>query len=50
MAWADTVIIFQSDNGAEGAEYEAIPTMGADLMQVVNKYCETAFRLNPNLG
>lgn len=35
----NTVIIFQSDNGAEGAAYEALPTMGADLMRVINTYC-----------
>ncbi|PCH02297.1 Alkaline phosphatase-like, alpha/beta/alpha [Penicillium occitanis (nom. inval.)] len=34
----NTLIIFQSDNGAEGATYEAIPTMGADLMRVINEY------------
>ena len=34
------MIIFQSDNGAEGATYEALPTMGADLMRVINTYCE----------
>ena len=33
------MILFQSDNGAEGATYEALPTMGADLMRVVNAYC-----------
>ena len=36
------MIIFQSDNGAEGATYEALPTMGADLMRVINTYCEWA--------
>lgn len=35
----DTLIVFQSDNGAEGATYEAIPTMGADLTRVINEYC-----------
>lgn len=34
------MIIFQSDNGAEGATYEAIPTMGEDLMRVINEYCK----------
>lgn len=34
------MIIFQSDNGAEGATYEAIPTMGPDLMRVINAYCK----------
>ncbi|KAF2452370.1 alkaline-phosphatase-like protein [Lineolata rhizophorae] len=39
----NTVIIFQSDNGAEGATYEAIPTMGADLMRVINTYYDNSF-------
>ncbi|KAK5171470.1 uncharacterized protein LTR77_004615 [Saxophila tyrrhenica] len=39
----NTVIIFQSDNGAEGADYEAIPTMGADLMRVVRRYYNNSF-------
>ncbi|CAL5874141.1 uncharacterized protein PFLUO_LOCUS8429 [Penicillium psychrofluorescens] len=34
----NTFIIFQSDNGAEGAAYEALPTMGADLMRVIHTY------------
>jgi arylsulfatase len=34
----NTMIIFQSDNGAEGASYEALPTIGPDLMRVVKKY------------
>lgn len=28
-----------SQLGAEGAAYEALPTMGADLMRVINTYC-----------
>ncbi|RDL36188.1 Uncharacterized protein BP5553_06800 [Venustampulla echinocandica] len=39
----NTVIIFQSDNGAEGADYEAMPTMGADLMRVVKMYYDNTF-------
>ena len=34
----NTFIIFQSDNGAEGASYEAIPTIGKDIMAVVRKH------------
>lgn len=34
------MIVFQSDNGAEGATYEAIPTMGENLMRVIHEYCE----------
>lgn len=40
---SDTLIIFQSDNGAEGATYEALPTMGADLMRVISTYCKDAY-------
>lgn len=43
----NTVIVFQSDNGAEGADYEAIPTMGADLMRMVRKYYNNTFE---NIG
>lgn len=43
----NTVIVFQSDNGAEGADYEALPTMGSDIMRVVRKYYNNAFE---NLG
>lgn len=32
------VIVFMSDNGAEGAAYEAMPVLGASLMRVVEKY------------
>ena len=38
----NTMIIFQSDNGAEGATYEALPTMGADLMRVLNAYYDNS--------
>ncbi|KIY01124.1 uncharacterized protein Z520_02676 [Fonsecaea multimorphosa CBS 102226] len=38
----NTFIIFQSDNGAEGATYEALPTMGADLMRVINAYYDNS--------
>lgn len=30
---------FVFSSGAEGAAYEALPTMGADLMRVINTYC-----------
>lgn len=39
------MIIFQSDNGAEGATYEAIPTMGDDLMRVIKEYCKGTHHL-----
>ncbi|CAL5867002.1 uncharacterized protein PFLUO_LOCUS1214 [Penicillium psychrofluorescens] len=38
----NTFIVFQSDNGAEGATYEALPTMGADLMRVINEYYDNS--------
>ncbi|KAK2763692.1 hypothetical protein FQN54_009308 [Arachnomyces sp. PD_36] len=38
----NTMIIFQSDNGAEGATYEAIPTMGEDLMRVIKEYYDNS--------
>lgn len=34
----NTLIVFMSDNGAEGASLEAWPTMGGDLMRIVRKY------------
>lgn len=34
----NTFIIFQSDNGAEGASYEAMPTLGNDIMEHIAKY------------
>lgn len=39
----NTVIIFQSDNGAEGADIEALPTMGPNLMRVLRKYYNNSF-------
>lgn len=39
----NTVIIFQSDNGAEGADIESLPTMGPDLMRVLRKYYNNSF-------
>lgn len=34
----NTVILFMSDNGAEGASYEAIPVMGPNIMAHIEKY------------
>ncbi|KAL0578679.1 hypothetical protein V5O48_003299 [Marasmius crinis-equi] len=38
----NTFIIFQSDNGAEGASYEAIPTLGKDIMTVIQKHYDNS--------
>lgn len=38
----NTFIIFMSDNGAEGAAYEAMPVMGPNLMDVINKYYDNS--------
>ncbi|KAK7054676.1 hypothetical protein VNI00_003139 [Paramarasmius palmivorus] len=43
----NTFIIFQSDNGAEGAAYEAIPTIGKDIMAVIRKYYDNSLE---NIG
>ncbi|EEB94388.1 hypothetical protein MPER_06806, partial [Moniliophthora perniciosa FA553] len=43
----NTFIIFQSDNGAEGASYEAIPTIGKDIMAVIQKYYDNSLE---NIG
>ncbi|OQV05801.1 hypothetical protein CLAIMM_10471 [Cladophialophora immunda] len=34
----DTVVIFMSDNGAEGAVFESYPLMGKDLIAVLKRY------------
>lgn len=34
----DTLILFMSDNGAEGASYEALPLVGENIMQHIDKY------------
>ncbi|KAK6384719.1 hypothetical protein LTS17_002282 [Exophiala oligosperma] len=34
----NTVVIFMSDNGAEGAVFESYPLMGKDLIAVLKKY------------
>jgi arylsulfatase A-like enzyme len=39
----NTVIIFQSDNGAEGADIEAMPTMGPDVVSTVRRYYDNSF-------
>ncbi|KAJ3891588.1 alkaline-phosphatase-like protein [Lentinula edodes] len=43
----NTFIIFQSDNGAEGASYEAAPTMGNSIMDVVNRFYDNSIE---NIG
>ncbi|KAJ6587186.1 alkaline-phosphatase-like protein [Mycena vulgaris] len=40
-------IVFQSDNGAEGAALEASPTMGKRLMDVIQKYYDNSLE---NIG
>ena len=37
-----TFVVFMSDNGAEGASFEARPTMGNDLMAVIRKYYDNS--------
>ncbi|THU85660.1 alkaline phosphatase-like protein [Dendrothele bispora CBS 962.96] len=38
----NTFIIFQSDNGAEGLAYEAIPVMGKNIMNVIDKFYDNS--------
>ena len=38
----NTFVVFMSDNGAEGASFEARPTMGNDLMAVIRKYYDNS--------
>lgn len=38
----NTVIIFLSDNGAEGAQLEALPVFGPDISTVIAKYYDNA--------
>lgn len=38
----DTVVIFLSDNGAEGALLEALPTFGPNLQQVIADYYDNS--------
>ncbi|KAH8884097.1 arylsulfatase, partial [Thozetella sp. PMI_491] len=43
----NTLIIFMSDNGAEGASYEAIPLVGTDIMSHIEKYYDNSLE---NIG
>lgn len=43
----NTFVIFMSDNGAEGAAYEAHPIMGDNFMQVVRKHYDNSLE---NIG
>ncbi|KAF7975825.1 hypothetical protein HWV62_8375 [Athelia sp. TMB] len=43
----NTLVLFMSDNGAEGAAYEARPVMGADLMAVIDRYYDNSLE---NIG
>ncbi|ODO07741.1 hypothetical protein I350_03317 [Cryptococcus amylolentus CBS 6273] len=43
----NTVVIFMSDNGAEGAALEATPTMGPRLLETIDKYYDNSYE---NLG
>jgi arylsulfatase A-like enzyme len=36
----DTVVIFLSDNGAEGAIVEAMPILGDRIVQMIEKHCD----------
>ena len=38
----NTIILFLSDNGAEGAQLEALPVFGADLQTVIDNYYDNA--------
>ncbi|AOA59729.1 arylsulfatase [Acinetobacter larvae] len=46
-ALENTLIIFLSDNGAEGAQLEALPVFGPDLTRVIAKYYDNSLE---NLG
>jgi len=43
----DTVVIFLSDNGAEGAIVEAMPLLGPQIAAQIEKYCDNSL---DNLG
>ena len=43
----DTVVIFLSDNGAEGAMVEAMPLRGPQIVAQIEKYCDNSL---DNLG
>lgn len=38
----NTFVLFMSDNGAEGASYEALPLVGDDIMAHVDKYYDNS--------
>ncbi|OAP63414.1 hypothetical protein AYL99_02641 [Fonsecaea erecta] len=38
----DTLILFMSDNGAEGASYEALPLVGQNVMKHIEKYYDNS--------
>src|ERR1700743_3400483 len=38
----DTLILFRSDNGAEGASYEALPLVGQNVMKHIEKYYDNS--------
>ncbi|GFZ51561.1 Uncharacterized sulfatase [Saitozyma sp. JCM 24511] len=39
---SDTMIVFMSDNGAEGAAYEAMPVFGKELLRIINLYYDNS--------
>src|SRR6202035_4089557 len=43
----DTVVMFMSDNGAEGAIVEAMPLRGAQIAAQIEKHCDNSL---DNLG
>lgn len=43
----DTLIVFMSDNGAEGAALEAIPVMGDRIYEAIHKYYDNSYE---NIG
>lgn len=40
--WDDTLIVFMSDNGAEGAAIEAIPVLGENMREAIEKYYDNS--------
>lgn len=45
--YEDTCVLFMSDNGAEGASYEAIPLLGDQVMKHIEKYYDNSLE---NIG
>lgn len=43
----NTVVIFMSDNGAEGASYEALPVVGESVLEHIEKYYDNSLE---NIG